>query len=54
MKSFLVVHGMGITFIRSVSNHHIDDESLKVYFYRGQDDNGKVMIDTIAEGSCSE
>ncbi|XP_049344684.1 uncharacterized protein LOC125809056 [Solanum verrucosum] len=40
-----------IAFIRSVSNHRIDDESLKKYFYRGQDDNGKVLLDTIAGGS---
>ncbi|XP_049369487.1 uncharacterized protein LOC125834381 [Solanum verrucosum] len=38
-------------FIRSVLNHRIDDESLKEYFYRGQDDNAKVVLDTIAGGS---
>ncbi|XP_049410643.1 uncharacterized protein LOC125873837 [Solanum stenotomum] len=41
-------------FIRSVPNHRIDDESLKEYFYRGQDDNGKVVLDTIAGGSYGE
>ncbi|XP_049397425.1 uncharacterized protein LOC125861610 [Solanum stenotomum] len=41
-------------FIRIVSNHRIDDESLKEYFYRGQDDNGKAVLDTIARGSYSE
>ncbi|KAK4721330.1 hypothetical protein R3W88_011563 [Solanum pinnatisectum] len=41
-------------FIRSVPNHCIDDESLKEYFYRGQDDNGKVVLDTIAGGSYGE
>ena len=39
------------SFLRSVSNHRIDDESLKEYFYRGQDDNNEVMLDTIAGGS---
>ncbi|XP_049406169.1 uncharacterized protein LOC125869772 [Solanum stenotomum] len=38
-------------FIRGVPNHRIDDESLKEYFYRGQDDNSKVVLDTIAGGS---
>ncbi|KAH0737555.1 hypothetical protein KY290_036260 [Solanum tuberosum] len=38
-------------FIRSVSNHRIDDESLKEYFYRGQNDNGKAVLDIIAGGS---
>ncbi|WMV40905.1 hypothetical protein MTR67_034290 [Solanum verrucosum] len=28
-------------FIKSVPNHRIDDEALKEYFYRGQDDNEK-------------
>ena len=28
-------------FFRSVPNHRIDDESLKKYLYRGQDDNNK-------------
>ena len=39
------------SFLRSVPNHHIDDESLKEYFYRGQDDNNKAVLDTIAGGS---
>ena len=33
-----------------VSNHHID-ESLKEYFYRGQDDNKKMVLDTIVGGT---
>ena len=41
-------------FLRSVSNHRIDDESLKEYFNRGQDDNNKVVLDTIAGGSYEE
>uniref|UniRef100_M1DM31 Integrase core domain containing protein n=1 Tax=Solanum tuberosum TaxID=4113 RepID=M1DM31_SOLTU len=40
--------------MRGVPNHRIDDESLKDYFYRGQDDNGKVVIDTIMGGSYGE
>ena len=39
------------SFLRSVPNHRIDDESLKEYFYRGQDDNNKAVLDTI-EGGC--
>ena len=42
------------SFLRSVPNHHIDDESLKEYFYRGQDDKNKVVLDTIAGGSYGE
>ena len=38
-------------FLRSVPNHRIDDESLKEYFYKGQDDNNKAVLDTIAGGS---
>uniref|UniRef100_M1DBA5 Retrotransposon gag protein n=1 Tax=Solanum tuberosum TaxID=4113 RepID=M1DBA5_SOLTU len=38
-------------FIRGVPNHRIDDESLKEYFYRGQDDNNKTVFDTIIGGS---
>ena len=34
--------------IKSVPNHRIDDETLKEYFYRGQDKNSKVLLDTIA------
>ena len=41
-------------FLRSVPNHHINDESLKEYFYRGQDDNNKAVLDTIAGGSYGE
>ena len=42
------------SFLRSVPNHRIDDESLKEYFYRGHDDNNKVVLDTIAVGSYGE
>ena len=36
------------SFLRSVPNHCIDDESLKEYFYREPDDNNKALLDTIA------
>ncbi|KAK4713556.1 hypothetical protein R3W88_019463 [Solanum pinnatisectum] len=41
-------------FIRSVPNHRIHDELLKKSFYRGQDDNGKVVLDLITGGSYGE
>ena len=41
-------------FVRSVPNHRIDDESLKEYVYRGQDDNNKAVLDTIAGGSYGD
>ena len=41
-------------FLRSVPNHHINDKSLKEYFYRGQDDNNKEVLETIAGGSYGE
>ena len=34
--------------------HCIDDESLKEYFYRGQDDNNKAVLDTTTGGSYRE
>ena len=39
------------SFLRSVPNHRIYDESLNEYFYRGKDDNNKAVLDTIAGGS---
>ena len=42
------------SFLKSVPNHHTDDESLKEYFYPGQDDNNKEVLDTIAGGSYGE
>ena len=36
------------SFVRSVPNHRIDDESLKEYLYRGRYDNNKAVLDTIA------
>ena len=54
-ESQLVVLGDRFTsFLRSVPNHRIDDESLKEYFYRRHDDNKKVVLDTIAGGSYTE
>ena len=42
------------SFLRSVPNHHINNESLKEYFYQRQDDNNKAVLDTIASGSYGE
>lgn len=33
--------------MRGVLNHLIDDDSQKEYFYKGEDDNNKVVLDTI-------
>ncbi|XP_015057531.1 uncharacterized protein LOC107003759 [Solanum pennellii] len=41
-------------FVRGVPNQYIDDRSLKDNFYRGQDDNNKAVLDTIAGGSYGE
>ena len=38
-------------FVRGVPNHHIDDRSLREYFYRGENDDNKALLDTIAGGS---
>ena len=40
--------------MRSVPNHHINDESLKEYVHQEQDDNNKAVLDTIASGSYGE
>ena len=37
-----------------VSNQCFNDESLKEYYYRVQDDNNKEMLDSIAGGSYGE
>ena len=42
------------SFLRSVPNHRINDDSLKEYFYRGQDHNNKAVLDTITGGSYGE
>ena len=41
------------SFVRGIPNHRIDDDSLKEYFYRYQDDN-KAVFDTIEGGSLGE
>ena len=41
-------------YVRGVPNHRIDDESLKEYIYWGQDDNNKVVLDTIVGDSYCE
>ena len=51
VKNFVPLRGETVStswdrftaFLRSVPNHHIDDESFKEYFYRGQDDNNKIV-----------
>ena len=58
VKNFVALPGESVSsswdrltsFFRSVPNHRIDDESLKEYFYWGQDDNNKAVLDTIAGG----
>ena len=42
------------SFLRSVPNNRIDDESLKEYFYWGQNDNNKAVLDNIAGGFYGE
>ena len=62
MNNFVALPGESVisfwdgftSFLRSVPNHRIDDESLKEYFYRGQDDNNKAVLDMIAGGSYGE
>ena len=62
MNNFVVLRGESVSsswdrfnsFVRSVPNNRIDDELLKDYFYRGQDDNNKAVLDTIVGGSYCE
>ena len=62
MNNFLALPGEPVSsswdrlssFLRSVPNHRIDDESLKEYFYRGNDDNNKSVLDSIAGGYYGE
>lgn len=37
--------------VRGIQNHRIEDELLKEYFYKGQDYNNKVILDTIVGGA---
>ena len=49
VNTFVALHGESVSsswdrftaFVKSVPKNYIDDESLKEYFYRGQDDNNK-------------
>ena len=62
MNNFVALPGESVSsswdrftsFLRSVLNHRIDNESLKEYFDRGHDDNNKAMLDTISGGSYRE
>ena len=62
MKNFVSLPGESVSsswdrftsFLRSVSNQRVDDDSLKEYFNRRQDDNNKVVLDTIEGGSYGE
>ena len=62
MNNFVALPGKSVSsswdkftsFLRSVPNHNIDDESLKEYFYRGQNDNNKAILDAIVGGSYGE
>ena len=62
MNNFVELLGESVTnswdrftsFLGSFSNHHIDDKSLKEYFYQGHDDNNKAVLDTIAGVSYGE
>ena len=62
VKNFVELPGESVSsswdiftlFLRSVPNYRIDDESLKEYFYRGQGDNNKAVLDTIVGGSYVE
>ena len=42
------------SFVRGFLNHNINDESLKEYFYKGQDHNNKAVTDTITGCSYRE
>ncbi len=41
-------------FVKCVPNHRIDNVSLKEHFDRGQDENNKEVLDTIAGGFYGE
>ena len=42
------------SFLRSVPNERIDDESLNELFYGGKHDNNKTLLDTIVVGSYGQ
>ena len=62
MNNFVALPGESVSnswdrltsLLRSVPNHHIKYESLKEYFDRGDDDNNKAVLDTIAGVSYGE
>ena len=62
MNNFVAIAGESVnsswdrftSFLRSVPNHPIDDESLNEYFFKGKDDNNKAVLDSIAGGSYGE
>ena len=62
MNNFVVLPGDPVSsswdrftsFLRSVPNRHVNDESPKEYFYRGHDDDNKAVLYTIAGGSYGE
>ena len=62
MNNFMALPGESVSkswdrftsFLRSVPNHSTYDESVKEYFYRGQDEKNKAVLDTIAGGSYGE
>lgn len=41
-------------FIRGVLNYRVDEKSLRGYFYLGQEDKCKVVVDTITGGSYGD
>ena len=59
VKNFLALPGESVSrswdrftsFLRSFPNHRIDDKSMNKYFYPGQDDNNKAVLETIAGDS---
>ena len=62
VNNFVAIQGESVSsswdrftsFLRSVPNHRIDDESLKEYFSREKYDNNKAVLDTITSGSYGE
>ena len=62
VKNFVTLKGESVSsswdrltsFLWSVPNHRIDDESLKEYFSREKYDNNKAVLDTITGGSYEE
>lgn len=53
-ESMISYFDISIDLMRGVLNNHIRDESLKKYFHRGKDNNGKEILDTLARGLYGE